>query len=155
MLQSDDGLVWRFHALFQEVQGDETAFVFSEDGGVTAVGRRGSRPAQLLRSPPPYKKWVRKDLTEYVGGPLICRWGDRWIVGGRRSTPNGMKTVLYWLVDDALQQFAEFPSDGDNSYPGFVELSPTRGVVSWYSSHEMDDKGQPITAIYMADLEIK
>jgi len=43
---------------------------------------------------------------------------------------------------------------GDNSYPGFVELSPTRGLVSWYSSHEKDDSGKTMTAIYLADLEI-
>jgi hypothetical protein len=46
------------------------------------------------------------------------------------------------------------PSDGDNSYPGFVELGPTRGLVSWYSSHEKDDSGKTITAIYLADLEV-
>ena len=46
------------------------------------------------------------------------------------------------------------PSDGDNSYPGFVELDPTHGLVSWYSSHEKDDSGKTITAIYVADLEV-
>ena len=50
--------------------------------------------------------------------------------------------------------FAELPSGGDNSYPGFVELTPTSGVISWYSSHEKDNDGQTITAIYLADLEI-
>ena len=80
--------------------------------------------------------------------------GDRWLVGGRRTTANGPKTALYWLANDELHQFAELPSGGDNSYPGFVELSPTRGVVSWYSTHEKDSGGNRITAIYMADLEI-
>jgi hypothetical protein len=66
----------------------------------------------------------------------------------------GPKTVLYWLVDDDLRPFATLPSGGDNSYPGWVALSPTQALVSWYSSHERDASGQPITAIYMADLEI-
>jgi hypothetical protein len=35
-----------------------------------------------------------------------------------------------------------------------VELSPTRAIVSWYSSHEKDNKGKQITAIYMAELQI-
>jgi hypothetical protein len=61
---------------------------------------------------------------------------------------------MYWLADDQLHEFAELPSGGDNSYPGFVELSPNRAVVSWYSSHEKDADGKAITAIYMADLEI-
>ena len=59
---------------------------------------------------------------------------------------------MYWLVGDDLHPFAELPSGGDNSYPGFLELSPTHAVMSWYSSHEKDDAGKTITAIYMADL---
>ena len=90
----------------------------------------------------------------YIGGPLLARWGDRWLVGGRRNTAQGPKTALYWLDYDRVQQFAELPSAGDNSYPGFVALSPTRAVVSWYSSHEKDAEGNAMTAIYLADLEV-
>lgn len=36
----------------------------------------------------------------------------------------------------------------------FIELSATHAVVSWYSSHEKDEQGQTITAIYLADLWI-
>jgi hypothetical protein len=78
------------------------------------------------------------------------------LVGNR-----GPKTALYWLDRHAeteqglLTEFAELPSGGDTSYPGFVELSPTRALVSWYSSHEKDADGKTITAIYMADLEIE
>ena len=61
---------------------------------------------------------------------------------------------MYWLLNDQLHEFAEFPSGGDNSYPGFVEISPNRAVMSWYSSHDTDAEGKAITAIYMADLEI-
>ena len=77
------------------------------------------------------------------------------MVGGRKSIGgNGPRTSMYWLVDGALHEFAELPSGGDTSYPGFVELSQTRAIMSWYSSHEKDDDGNTITAIYMADLEI-
>ena len=90
-----------------------------------------------------------------MGGPLLTRWGDHYVVGGRKSTADrGPRPVLYFLVDNQLRQFAELPSGGDNSYPGFVALSPTRALVSWYSSHEQDDAGHPITAIYLADLEL-
>lgn len=155
MLESDDGLVWRTRGLFQKTEGDETAFDFEPDGSVLAIGRRGRAPAQILRSRPPFTDWDRRDLDRYVGGPLLTRWGTRWIVGGRKTLPGeGPKTSLCWLSGDALHEFAELPSGGDNSYPGFIELSPTRGVVSWYSSHEQDAGGKPITAIYMADLNI-
>jgi hypothetical protein len=155
MLESDDGLVWRFHSLFQEERGDETAFLFQDDGRLLAVSRSGSRPAQLVQSKPPYAEWQRKDLSQYVGGPLLARWGARWLVGGRRNTDRGPTTALYWLVEEQLREICQLPSGGDNSYPGFVALSPTRGVVSWYSSHERNGDGATITAIYMADLRIE
>ncbi|HPA16223.1 MAG TPA: hypothetical protein PLU30_00650 [Verrucomicrobiae bacterium] len=154
MLESDDGLIWRKRAVFQETAGDETAFLFEPDGSVLAVGRRGSGPAQLLRSRPPYVEWDRKDLDRYVGGPLVTKWGDRYVVGGRKSGKGGPKTSLCWLVNDQLQEFAELPSGGDNSYPGFVELSRDRALISYYSSHERDESGKTITAIYLAELEI-
>ncbi|MEJ2702239.1 MAG: hypothetical protein P8Z79_07330 [Sedimentisphaerales bacterium] len=155
MLQSDDGLIWRTRTLFQEVNGDETAFQFEADGTIIAIGRRGSDRAQLLRSKPPYTQWERKDLDRYVGGPLLTRWGDHYVVGGRKNAGDrGYKTSLCWLVGDELQEFAELPSGGDNSYPGFVEIGPKRALVSWYSSHERDVDGKTITAIYLADLDI-
>ena len=154
MLESDDGLIWKKRAVFRETAGDETAFFFEADGRVLAVGRHGGdKNAQLLRSRPPYAEWESHDLGRPVGGPLLAKWGDRILVGGRKTTKaQGPKTALYWLVGDVLQEFAEFPSGGDTSYPGFVELSPTRGLVSYYSTHERDAAGKPITAIYLAEL---
>lgn len=155
MLESDDGLIWRTRALFQELDGDETAFQFETDGSITAIGRRGRANAQLLRSKPPYTQWDRKDLDRYVGGPLLTRWSGRYIVGGRKTIDDKKPTTsLCWLANDQLTEFAELPSAGDNSYPGFVETGPTRAVVSWYSSHEKTPAGAPITAIYLADLEL-
>ncbi len=156
MLESDDGLIWRKRAVFQEIAGDETAFLFEPDGSVLAVGRRGGGPAQLLRSSPPYTNWDRKDLDRYIGGPLLTKWGGRYLVGGRKTTKeSGAKTSLCWLVGDQLHEFAELPSGGDNSYPGFVELAPGRALVSYYSSHERDASGQAITAIYLAELAME
>ena len=165
MLESDDGLIWRARTLFQEVRGDETAFQFGPDGDILAIGRRGGDKAQLLKSKPPYTQWDRREMDRYIGGPLLTKWGAYHVAGGRKSGAalvgeRGPKTALYWLNPDAkskkelLAEFVELPSNGDTSYPGFVELSPRRAVVSWYSSHEKDSTGKVITAIYMADLEI-
>jgi hypothetical protein len=154
MLESSDGLIWQKRAVFQEIKGDETAFLFESDGAILGIGRREGT-AQILRSPPPYTTWQRTELDRNVGGPLVVRWGDRTVVGGRKTIDDrGPKTSLYWLIGDRLSEFAELPSGGDNSYPGFVALSPTRALVSWYSSHEQDADGQTITAIYLANLEI-
>ena len=154
MLESEDGLVWKKAALFQEENGDETAFLFEDDGSVLAVGRRGSMPAMLCRSRPPYSEWQRKELDRYIGGPLVTKWGSRYVVGGRKTLTGSAKTSLCWLVGDELVEFVELPSGGDNSYPGLVELSPTRALVSYYSSHEKGEDGKTITAIYLAELEI-
>jgi hypothetical protein len=155
MLESSDGLIWRKRAVFQEIDGDETAFLFEPDGAVLGIGRRGGPTAQLLRAGPPYTAWERRELSQNVGGPLLTRWGDFYVVGGRKSTTDrGPKTSLYWLIENQLREFAELPSGGDNSYPGLVALSPARALVSWYSSHEQDDAGRTITAIYLADLEL-
>ena len=153
MLESDDGIVFRKRATFRPLEGDETAIQFLADGTVKAIGRGyGRGPAFLLKSKPPWTKWKRHNLGRYIGGPLLVRWGDRWVVGGRKMP--GPKTSMYWLVDGKLQEFAELPSGGDTSYPGFIQLSKNKAVMSWYSSHEKDDRGKTITAIYMADLEI-
>ncbi len=155
MLESDDGLIFRKRAVFQEVRGDETVFQFEPDGSILAIGRRGGSNAQLLKSKPPYTKWDRSDLDRYIGGPMLIKWGDRYIAGGRRSVSGkGPKTSICWFVDDKLHEFAQLPSAGDNSYPGFLEFSPKRGLISWYSSHEKDENGNGITAIYLADLSI-
>lgn len=155
MLESDDGLIWRHRTLFQETWGDETAFLFEPDGAILAVARRGSTPAELCRAQPPYTEWTRSSLGRYIGGPLVVKWGDRYLVGGRNTleTP-GPRTALYWLQNEQLVPCAELPSGGDNSYPGFVALNDREAMLSWYSSHERNQAGDPITAIYMAHLEI-
>jgi hypothetical protein len=156
MLQSDDGLVWRTAALFQEEYGDETAFLFEPDGSVLAVARSGSgRNAQVCRSQPPYDHWQRTDLDRYIGGPLVAPWGDHTLVGGRKTMGGKAVTSLSWLCGDALHEFAELPSGGDNSYPGFLQIAPDRALVSYYSSHEVDAAGKTITAIYLAELLLK
>lgn len=155
MLESEDGLIWRKRAVFQEIAGDETAFLFEPDGSLLGVGRRGSGNAQLLRSRPPYLEWERKDLDRYIGGPLLAKWAGRYVVGGRHSTPGGPKTSLCWLDAGQLHEFAELPSGGDNSYPGLIELDSRRALVSYYSSHEKDAAGHSITAIYLAELVLE
>ena len=154
LLESDDGLVCRKKAFFQEKNGDETAFLFETGGLVTAIARRGRNNAELCVSQTPYTNWQRTDLGRYIGGPLLAKWGTRYIVGGRQQTDNGYVTTLYWLHENQLHEFITLPSGGDNSYPGFVELSPQQAFISYYSSHEKDENGQTITAIYLAKIEI-
>ncbi len=152
MLESDDGLIWKKTALFQEQDGDETAFLFEDDGKVLGVARRGVDNAELVQASPPYKEWKRSDLGYYIGGPLLVKWKGNYLVGGRKREQDTDRTTLYWLMDGVLKQIIQLPSDGDNSYPGFVELNENTALISYYSSHETDSKGNKITAIYLAEL---
>ena len=109
-------------------------------------------PHRKLAYIPDIDRWERTDLGQFLGGPLVARWGDRTLVGGRNTPTGDRRTVLYWLRDGRLEEAARLPSGGDNSYPGFVDLGGGRALVSYYSSHERDDAGGPITAIYLAEL---
>lgn len=155
ILESDDGLVWRRGGQFQSEAGDETAFQFASDGSGLAIARHGAGlAAGLLQAPAPGGPWTRTDLGQPIGGPLLTRWQNRWVVAGRRTVPDtGPRTAFWWLTDGRLEPMVELPSGGDNSYPGLVELPDGRALISWYSSHELTDQGQPMTAIYLAELE--
>ena len=151
----DDGLVWKKRALFQERNGDETAFLFEQDGSITAVSRRGRGNAEVCRAAKPYQNWQRHDLGRYIGGPLLVKWNNRYLVGGRKRENETYRTALYWLEGNELHPCAELPSDGDNSYPGFIEVSPDKALLSYYSSHEKDAAGNTITGIYLAELKLE
>ncbi|HRU05186.1 MAG TPA: hypothetical protein P5137_05360 [Candidatus Brocadiia bacterium] len=154
LLESDDGLVWKWAGLFHDDGGDETAFVFEDDGAIVAVARTRAN-ACLCQAKPPYRQWTRADLGRFIGGPLLARWGKRLLVGGRkRLADNQPRTVLSWLVDGRLEDVVELPSGGDTSYPGFAPFSDTRGLVSWYSSHEGSGATKPPCSIYLAELSL-
>jgi len=152
MLESDDGFVWRPVGLFQEERGDETAFLFEEDGEVLALARDGERlHAQVCRSRPPYKEWTRVDLDRQVGGPLLVKWGDRYLVGGRKTVGDQPAVMaIYWLVENRLEEIADLPSGGDCSYPGFVQMSDDEALLSYYSSHERDPASIYLTTLKLA-----
>lgn len=153
LLHSPDGFTFAPLGLIQPSLGDETALLFEEDGSLLAVARMAGRPAQLCRAEPPYTEWSHADLDSLLGGPLLVKWGERYLVGGRKRNGSAPAvTALYELVDDRLQEIAELPSGGDNSYPGFVALSATEGLLSYYSSHEGSGTGLAPSAIYLARL---
>ncbi|MCC7492051.1 MAG: hypothetical protein IT204_06900 [Fimbriimonadaceae bacterium] len=153
LLVSDDGLIWRHRGLFLAEWGDEIAFQFAPGGSLLAIARGGQdRVAQVLRADAPYQQFTQVPLDRQVGGPLLARWGDHWLVGGRQHQPEGPRMALYELLGDTLQPLAEFPSGGDCSYPGFVALDAQRGLLSYYSSHQGSGKGLAPCHLYLARL---
>jgi len=156
MLSSEDGLNWRHAGLFADGYGDETAFLFEPDGSVLALVRGADPvPARISRMRSPYDHFEHVELDRNVGGPLLARWGNRLLVGGRKVLkPDRPVTTLYWLADDQLHEICELPSGGDNSYPGFVDLGDDRGLLSFYSSHEGSGRGTAPCHIYLAELSL-
>ena len=155
ILVSSDGVKFSAIGSFQDTYGDETAILFEPGGQMLAVSRRGGgRTAQVVRVAPPYRESVRVDLDRYIGGPLLKKWEGHYVVGGRNLQKRAPYLSLCWLKDNKLTEFAALPSGGDCSYPGLIKLCPGCALVSYYSSHEKDAQGRPITAIYLAELEL-
>ena len=167
LLASRDGFSWTEVGVVQAEYGGETAFLFEPDGSLLAIvrNRAAALPARVCRAGAPYRAWTGRELDRNIGGPLLARWGRSVLVGGRKTIASGRAvTALYWLVDDGLHEAAELPSAGDNSYPGFVELGPTRALLSYYSSPVDTDAGASGTgdraalrrpsAIHLAELSL-
>ena len=157
MLESDDGLVWKKRAYFQETAGDETAFLFEDDGSVLAVGRNGGGGnAQLLRSKPPYTDWVRKDLDRSDRRAADCEVGRRTFSSAdarrRRKADRRLRSA-----GSSATSCRSSPSCRAAATIRIRASSSSRRIarlVSYYSSHERDDAGKPITAIYLTELTL-
>ncbi len=95
----------------------------------------------LCRARPPYAKLeVHKRMPTPVGGPMVKRLPVGCVMITRRWDPPGrrnLRSEVLWLPDGGeLESITRLPSGGDTSYATWVDLSPGRAVVSYYSSHE-------------------
>ena len=153
ILASEDGKRFVPVGTFQEKDGDETAFMFDDDGSITAIARRGRGTAELITLSPNFQVTARRELDRYIGGPFIGRFGDHTLVAGRNIVNGVAKMVICTLVDGKLNTLCELPAGGDCSYPSLIQLCPGCVLVSYYSSHEKDSDGNPMTNIYLAELE--
>ncbi|MEW6360065.1 MAG: hypothetical protein AB1696_27260 [Planctomycetota bacterium] len=140
--RSGDGIAWEKVVDFP-VPGNETAFDFDADGRLWALVRDdsfGGVPTLCVADPPyaSFKSSTRIPIR--MQGPMIKRLaggcvivGRRWDLPGRRN----LRTELFWLADDRdIQPVRWFPSGGDTSYAGWLDLAPGAAVMSYYSSHE-------------------
>lgn len=153
ILSSKDGKRFLPVGTFQEKDGDETAFMFDDSGNITAVARRGRGTAELITLSAQFEVTTRRELDRYIGGPFIGRFGDHTLVAGRNIVDGVSKMVICTLVAGKLVDLCELPAGGDCSYPSIIQLCPGCVLVSYYSSHEKDNNGKPVTNIYLAELE--
>ena len=157
LLVSDDGWTWKYHGLVQSEYGNETAYLIEEDGSLLGIARNGGGPAQIVRSQPPFTKFELLNLARPLGGPLLKKWNEHYLVGGRNTLYGKRECGLYWLADERLFPALTLPSGGDCSYPGFVQLDERRALVSWYSSHEgypAKPGREPPSSVFVALIEL-
>ena len=117
------------------------------------MARRKGREGWIGIASPPFTNWNFTPSNKRLGGPNFIELPNgKWVAGSRDYDEKPVCTALWWLnpEDGQYQEFMNFPSAGDNSYPGFVvDESQGRLYVSYYSSHE----GK--TAIYLAVLDLE
>ena len=138
LLSSDDGFNWSEFMLLDRKFGDEIAFMINKNGLFLGIARGyGLETASLLTVDLLTKKLISNvKLQKYIGGPMIHKWGEDIIVGGREHLANDSYTTsLYLLKQDKLIKLVELPSGGDCSYPGMIVLSDNKAMVVYYSSH--------------------
>jgi len=155
LLHSGDGIEFEELASFLPSYGDETAFLFGESGEVAALVRcrDPEQPAFICRSEPPFAEWERVQIDRNVRGPMLARWANFWIAGGGFGPASGLHTKLCWLEEDGLVDAVELPGGGEGSCPSFLELDPSRAIVSYSSSHE--DGGPYPGSVYVAELTLE
>lgn len=169
LLVSDDGMKFSPFLTFPQEGGNETGFLFEDDGSLLTVMRTVGPPphsAVVWRAKPPYEEWSHTLLHRFIGGPMLAKWGGRYLVGGRRfdgdqaSGVIGSNTSIGWLEGlgsgetPHLVDVVDLPSGGDTSYTGFVPLSDTTGLLSYYSSHEGSGTRDAPAAVYVARISI-
>lgn len=156
LVKSADGLNFEHVATLPVETPSETTLRFVEDGTLYAMIRRSIKPGpsegQLGIAKPPYTQWDLKTTDRGFGGPNFVRLpGGTWLAGSRTRADDHAATGL-WKLDftqGAVDEFLVLPSNGDNSYPGFVvDEKAGRIYVSYYSGHE----GK--AAIYLAVLRL-
>lgn len=152
-VESKDGVDWKVvKQLNAPGKPNETTVRFLADDTAVALIRRETQDKQawIATSKPPYQDWKYQPAGAQFGGPnFIVLPGGRMIAGGRdyRGTPKHV-TAIGPMTLEGYKHELQFPSAGDNSYPGFVMQKDVLWM-SYYSSHE----GK--TSIYLAKIKVQ
>jgi hypothetical protein len=137
LYRSSDGLQWD-KLTDLPVPCNEVFLDFTADGVLWALARDG---LALCRAEPPYKELTvvwRASMPQ--GGPLVKRLPTGCVIVTRQWDPPGrrnLRSEIFWLPDGGpLRSITRLPSGGDTSYAAWLDLSPGRAILSYYSSHE-------------------
>lgn len=154
LVRSRDGLKWEKITNLNVPGSDETAVRFLPDGRMMALIRCSwgkDNFANIGIASAPYKDWKFASAGAFIGGPNLIALPDGRVYGGGRYFKQGYGknpvTVLAKITPTGYERLLEFPSGGDNSYPGYVWHDGLLWML-YYSSHE----GK--TSIYLAKVKL-
>lgn len=122
----------------------ESTVRFTPEGKMLMMVRceNGDAMGRWGESLPPYTEWKWRKMDLHLGGPDFILLDNGMVVAGSRYYfPNNCKTML--LVGNQKGDFEErylFPSGGDTSYPGFIDVGDELWMV-YYSRHETENRG--------------
>jgi hypothetical protein len=162
LFSSQDGLVWKSHAIITNRQGaDETAIEFFPDGRLLAVtrieaggGLFGHSQAGTLLSvaEPPYRSWTVLGFSRAtrLDGPALFTIGGQVYAVGRHqpriagpfnwpgSIVSHKRTSIFRVEESNLTWLSDLPSAGDTAYAG-VALWNQKIIISYYTSDPRRD----------------
>ena len=123
----------------------ESTIRFAPDGRMLMMVRceGGDAMGMWGVSEAPFTDWKWRKMDLHLGGPDFIVLDNGMVVAGSRYYfPKGRcKTIM--LVGNLDGDFEEryiFPSGGDTSYPGFIEVGDELWMV-YYSRHETPNRG--------------
>ena len=142
LYRSGDGIQWEKVADFP-TPSSEVYLDFDAEGVLWALVRNQFPANELVlcRARPPYTELeVQKRMPTPVGGPMVKRLAIGCVIITRLWDPPGrrnLRSEVLWLPDGGeLESITRLPSGGDTSYASWLDVSPGRAIVSYYSSHE-------------------
>lgn len=157
LLKSKDCINWKLVTIM--AKGDyvnETDILFTHNEVIAFSRReRGARTTLMLMSKYPFIEWSLKELSEVVQSPAILKHRGTTLLAGRyvdKELKKPSKTALFTFANNDIKLIYEFPSGGDNAYPGLLEIGDGLIAVSYYSSHETRSK--TAANIYLAIMSI-
>lgn len=140
LLRSRDAITWEVIA--EATSGNEAVTLVRSDGRMFVLLR--ALNSVIGESAPPYTDWTWSRTGYFIGGPAWIQLTDgRVMAGGRllrepssesKSRERLMMLHHADLATKTLHPILELPSQGDCSYPGFVEYEDELWT-SYYSEH--------------------
>lgn len=147
LLETSDGIHWsKVTTMHRGNFVNETDILFIGDEALAlARVEEWPRKTLILKSKYPFREWSVHVTNETLQCPLLLNYKGEIFALGRIYTistkdkpflPEFARTALFHLKNNMLKLLFEFPSAGDNAYPGAVFLPSEKIAISYYSSHE-------------------